>query len=332
MGLQPVNHWRRLAAAVALLVGVLALGTVGYLVLGLGFVDALYQTVTTVATVGFREVVPFDTAQKIFTMVLIMLGVGAVLYALGVLIETLVEGRLLETLGRFRMERTIDGMRDHVIICGWGRVGRAIASEVVAAGREIVVADEDSERLEDCPHPTVHGDCTEDEVLARAGIRHAAALVAAVDVDAANSFITLSARAIRPDLFIVARARSADSEAKLLRAGADRVVNPQNIGGVRMAAFVLRPHVAEFLDVVMHERNLEFRLEEIPITARSPLAGASLRAAHLRDRTGALVLAVRDQRGSFLSNPDPDTLIEVGQVLIAIGTGEELAALTAAAG
>lgn len=332
MGLQPVNHWRRLAAAVALLVGVLALGTVGYLVLGLGFVDALYQTVTTVATVGFREVVPFDTAEKIFTMVLIMLGVGAVLYALGVLIETLVEGRLLETLGRFRMERTIDGMRDHVIICGWGRVGRAIASEVVAAGREIVVADEDSERLEDCPHPTVHGDCTEDEVLARAGIRHAAALVAAVDVDAANSFITLSARAIRPDLFIVARARSADSEAKLLRAGADRVVNPQNIGGVRMAAFVLRPHVAEFLDVVMHERNLEFRLEEIPITARSPLAGASLRAAHLRDRTGALVLAVRDQRGSFLSNPDPDTLIEVGQVLIAIGTGEELAALTAAAG
>lgn len=332
MGLQQVNHWRRLAIAVALLVGVLAIGTIGYLVLGFGLVDALYQTVTTVATVGFREVRPFDTAGKIFTMVLIMLGVGAVLYALGVLIETLVEGRLLETLGRFRMERTIDGMQDHVVICGWGRVGRAIAAEVVAAGRPIVVADLDGERLEDCPHPTVHGDCTEDEVLERAGLRRAAALVAAVDVDAANSFITLSARAMRPDLFIVARARSIDSEAKLLRAGADRVVNPQNIGGARMAAFVLRPHVAEFLDVVMHERHLEFRLEEIAITEASPLAGTSLRDAHLRDRTGALVLAVRDRRGSFLSNPDPDTRIEAGQVLIAIGTGDELAALAAAAG
>jgi voltage-gated potassium channel len=174
----------------------------------------------------------------------------------------------------------------------------------------------------------VHGDCTEDETLERAGIARASSLVAAVDVDAANSFITLSARAIRPDIFIVARARSVDSEGKLLRAGADRVVNPQNIGGARMAAFVLRPHVAEFLDVVMHERNLEFRLEEIPIAETSPLAGRTLREAHLRDQTGALVLAVRDARGSFLSNPDPDVRIEPGQVLIAIGTEEELTALS----
>jgi voltage-gated potassium channel len=317
--------------AIALLVGVFAFGTIGYLLLGLSLIDAAYQTVTTVATVGFREVVPFDTAQRLFTMLLIIVGVGAVLYALGSLIETLIEGRLLETIGRMRMERTIDSLRDHVIVCGWGRVGRAIAGEVVAAGRPIVVVDEDAERLEDCPHPTVHGDCTEDDTLQRAGITHASSLVAAVDVDAANSFITLSARAMRPDIFIVARARSVDSEGKLLRAGADRVVNPQNIGGARMAAFVLRPHVAEFLDVVMHERNIEFRLEEIPIGDGSPLAGQTLREAHLRDRTGALVLAVRDERGSFLSNPDPDIRIEPGQVLIAIGTEEELAELTHAA-
>jgi voltage-gated potassium channel len=316
--------------AIALLVGVFAFGTIGYLLLGLSLIDAAYQTVTTVATVGFREVVPFDTAQRLFTMLLIIVGVGAVLYALGSLIETLIEGRLLETIGRMRMERTIDSLRDHVIVCGWGRVGRAIAGEVVAAGRPIVVVDEDAERLEDCPHPTVHGDCTEDDTLERAGIAHASSLVAAVDVDAANSFITLSARAMRPDIFIVARARSVDSEGKLLRAGADRVVNPQNIGGARMAAFVLRPHVAEFLDVVMHERNIEFRLEEIPIGDGSPLAGQTLREAHLRDRTGALVLAVRDERGSFLSNPDPDIRIEPGQVLIAIGTEEELAELALA--
>ena len=159
------------------------------------------------------------------------------------------------------------------------------------------------------------------------GIERASALVAAVDVDAANSFITLSARAFRPELFIVSRARSTDSEEKLLRAGADRVVNPQNIGGARMAAFVLRPHVAEFLDVVMHERNLEFRLEELGIDAASPIAGQTLRDAHLRDRTGALVLALRDPAGRFLTNPPPDTSLEPGHVLIAIGTGEELAAL-----
>jgi len=326
-----VNHWRRLGIAISLLVGVLAFGTIGYLLLGLSLIDALYQTITTVATVGFREVVPFDTAQRVFTMVLIIVGVGAVLYALGSLIETLIEGRLLETIGRMRMERTIETMQDHVIVCGWGRVGRSIAAEVVAAGKPIVVIDEEAERLADCPHPTVHGDCTEDDTLERAGIARASSLIAAVDVDAANSFITLSARAMRPDIFIVARARSVDSEGKLLRAGADRVVNPQNIGGARMAAFVLRPHVAEFLDVVMHERNLEFRLEEIPIADGSPLAGRTLREAHLRDQTGALVLAVRDARGSFLSNPDPDVRIEPGQVLIAIGTEEELAALSLAA-
>ena len=326
-----MNHWRRLGIAISLLVGVLAFGTIGYLLLGLSLIDALYQTVTTVATVGFREVVPFDTAERVFTMVLIIVGVGAVLYALGSLIETLIEGRLLETIGRMRMERTIETMQDHVIVCGWGRVGRSIAAEVVAAGKPIVVIDEEAERLADCPHPTVHGDCTEDDTLERAGIARASSLIAAVDGDAANSVITLSARAMRPDIFIVARARSVDSEGKLLRAGADRVVNPQNIGGARMAAFVLRPHVAEFLDVVMHERNLEFRLEEIPIADGSPLAGHTLREAHLLDQTGALVLAVRDARGSFVSNPDPDVRIEPGQVLIAIGTEEELAALSLAA-
>ena len=154
------------------------------------------------------------------------------------------------------------------------------------------------------------------------------AVIAAVDQDAANSFITLSARALRPDLFIVARARSVESEEKLRRAGADRVVNPQHIGGARMAAFVLRPHVAEFLDVVMREHNLEFRLEELEVGDRSPIAGRTLADAHLRDRTGALVLALRDPEGRFVSNPAPTTTIEAHHVLIAIGTEDELRALT----
>jgi voltage-gated potassium channel len=227
------------------------------------------------------------------------------------------------------MGRTISSMQDHVIICGWGRVGRSVAAEVRDAGRALVVVESDPERLADCPYPTVVGDATVDAVLSAAGIEQASSLIAAVDVDAANSFIILSARAMRPDLFIVARARGLDSEEKLRRAGADRVVNPQHIGGARMAAFVLHPHVAEFVDVVTHDRDLEFRLEELPIAPSSAIAGKTLRDARLRDRTGALVLAVRHSEGDLRTNPSLDTTIEAGDLLIAIGTQSELRALAA---
>jgi voltage-gated potassium channel len=260
-------------------------------------------------------------------MALILVGVGTAFYAFGVLIETFIEGRLNALLGRRRMEHSIASLHGHVIICGWGRVGRSIAGEVLEAGRDLVVVELNGTRVGQVPHRVVVGDATEDAVLRAAGIERAAALVAAVDGDAANSFIALGARALNPDLFIVARARSQDSGEKLLRAGADRVVNPQTIGGARMAAFVLRPHVAEFLDVVMQERTLEFRLEEVRVTADSPIVGRSLRDAQLRDRTGALVLALRDGTGTFRTNPPPDTEIRGGQIMIAIGTQDELDAL-----
>jgi voltage-gated potassium channel len=316
-----------LGGAVIALTAVLAIGTIGYAVLGFGWLDALYQTVTTVSTVGFQEVEPLDGTGQVFTIVLILVGVGATLYALAAIVELILEGRLNELLGRRRMEQSIAAKRGHVIICGWGRVGRAIASDVHAAKREFVVVESDPDRVADDPHDVVVGDATDDSVLEAAGIHRAAALVAAVDSDAANSFIVLSARAVREDLFIVARARSHDSQEKLRRAGADRIVNPQSIGGARMAAFVLQPHVAEFLDVVMHERSLEFRLEEVQVTRDSPLAGSTIGESALRDRTGALVLALRDPDGSFRTNPRSDTRIEPGEVIIAIGTQAELDAL-----
>lgn len=227
------------------------------------------------------------------------------------------------------MEHSIASMHDHVIVCGWGRVGRSIGAEVLTSDHRLVVVELDASGVSHEEYPVVIGDASNDEVLRAAGIERATSLVAAVENDAANSFIVLSARALRPDLFIVARARSADSEQKLLRAGADRVVNPQSIGGARMAAFVLRPHVAEFVDVVMHERHVEFRLEEVSISAGSRIADRTLREAHLRDETGALVLALRDSDGSFHTNPAPDTVMRVGQVVIAIGTQTELDHLTA---
>ncbi|MGZ4756576.1 MAG: potassium channel family protein [Acidimicrobiia bacterium] len=324
-----MSHWRRLGGASIALLVVLVVGTAGYVILGFSVLDAAYQTVTTVSTVGFREVEPLSPAGQVFTMVLILVGVGAALYAFSVLIETLIEGRLNELLGRRRMEQSLASMQGHVIICGWGRVGRSIAAEVAAAGRDLVVVELDRDKVADVAAPSVVGDATEDSVLRAAGIERAAALVAAVDGDADNSFITLSARALCPGLFIVARARSQESADKLMRAGADRVVNPQSIGGARMAAFVLRPHVAEFLDVVMRERTLEFRLEELPVTAGSPIAGRSLQESKMREHTGALVLALRDEDGTFHTNPPPDTEIRSGQVIIAIGTQEELDTLVA---
>ena len=319
--------WRRLRLALALLATVFVVGTVGYVLLGFSWLDAVYQTVTTVATVGFREVRPLDDAGQVFTIALILVGVGTALYTFSVVLEMLLEGHLSELFGRRRMERRIEAMHGHVIVCGWGRVGRAIGAELTAAGADLVVVDVDPGRIADADVPTLVGDATEDRVLEAAGLLRARALVAALDTDAGNLFVTLSARSLRPDIFIVARARLEESEEKLRRAGVDRVVNPQSIGGARIAAFLLQPHVTEFLDVVMHDRGLQFRLAEIVVPAESSIAGQSIRSAHLRDRTGALVLALRSAQGVFNTNPSPDTTIESGQVLIAIGTPDELDSL-----
>ena len=232
------------------------------------------------------------------------------------------------------MDRRIARIAGHVIVCGFGRVGRNLAHFVTGAGQDVVLIDNDPDRAalaEESGVLVVRGDATSDEVLKEAGIERARVLVTTLTTDADNLFVTLTARSVRPDLFIVARARVESSEAKLAQAGANRVVNPQGIGGARMAAFVLQPHVAEFLDIVMHDGSLEFRLEEVPLPAGSPLAGRSLRDAHIRDYTGALILALRDSGGEFTTNPPPETVLEAGQILIAIGTEVQLKALADAA-
>lgn len=309
-----------------MLVGVIVVGTVGYLLLGLPFLDALYQSVTTVTTVGFREVGEPTAGFRVFTIVLVLLGVGSALYALGVLLESLVEGAVAQRFGRRRMQRQLDTLCDHVIVCGWGRVGRSIV-DALAGGAPTVVIDNDSDRIATVTGHAVLGDATDESVLGRAGIGRARALVAALNTDADNVYVTLCARRLCPELFIVARARVDTAESLLVQAGADRVVNPQAIGGHRMAALVAQPHVADFLDVAMHDAGLEFRLAELTVGADSEVAGRSLRDAHLRDATGALVLAFRSPDGAFRTNPDPSEQLHPGEVLIAIGTEDQLRAL-----
>ncbi len=313
--------------AALMLALVLLGGTVGYRLFGLSLLDAMYQTVTTVTTVGFEEVHPFGTGERVFTIVLIIVGVGTALYTFTLGVQMVVEGQLQSIVGRRRMDRKIANLSGHIVLCGWGRVGKAVAADLHREGWQVVVVDSSAERVADTTLPAVVGDATLDATLRAAGIEHAYALVAALVDDADNLFVTLSGRSLNPELFIVARARQDESVAKLTRAGADRVVNPQELGAARMASFVARPHVAEFVDVVMHERSLEFRMQEVEIPAGSPLDGMTLRHADLRQRTGTLVLALRDSEGTFNTNPDSDSVLRAHHILIAVGTEEHLARL-----
>ncbi len=321
------NPFRGVSIGLGAFALVLLAGTVGYLLFGFGLLDAVYQTVITVTTVGFNSPHPLDEGSKVFTIILILVGVGTALYTFSAVLEVLIDGHMRDLVRRRRMERDIDRMHGHVIVCGWGRVGREVARFLANGNTDLVVIDRDPERLRGVPYAFVCGDVADDETLLGAGLDRAAALVAALDTDADNLYVTVAAKSMRPGIQIIARARNESSESKLVRAGADRVVNPQQLGGDRMASFVTQPHVVDFVDVVMHDGSLKFRLEEVTLSADSALAGKTLRSAHLRDRTGALVLAIRRPDGRFITNPSPEDTIEAEDVLISIGTAEQLEAL-----
>jgi voltage-gated potassium channel len=321
------NPFRRVRIGLGALALVLVMGTVGYLLFGFDLLDAVYQTVITVTTVGFNSPHRLDAGSKVFTIILILVGGGTALYSFSAVLEVLIEGDMRDLVRRRKVERDIARMSGHVIVCGWGRVGREVARFLTNADCDVVVVDRDTERLGEVPYATVHGDVTDDEVLRQAGIDRAATLVAALDTDADNLYVTVAGRSMRPDLQIIARARNETSEPKLLRAGADRVVNPQQLGGDRMASFVTQPHVVDFVDIVMHDGTLEFRLQELLVSSASSLSGRTVRSAQLRDRTGALVLAIRRPEGGFLTNPSPEDTIEAGDVLISVGTAAQLEAL-----
>jgi voltage-gated potassium channel len=285
--------------------------------------------VTTVTTVGFGEARDFDASAKAFSIVLMLFGVSAALFTLGAVFEDQIEEQL-QRIGRRRMDRRIESLARHTIVCGYGRVGTHIAQLLSSRDHALVVVDSDEDRCAaaaDSGHLVVLGDSTEDATLQRAGIQRASTLVVSLASDADAISTVLSARVLNPQARIVARANADSTEAKLLRAGCDRVVNPLHQGAQRLAAFAEQPAVADFLDVVVHDGSLEYRLEELVLPPGSPLAGATLGEAHLRARTGALVLALRQPDGAFVSNPGPDEVLGPGCTLIVIGTAAQLSAL-----
>lgn len=328
----PGDPWFRFKASVGVLTLVLMAGTGGYVALGLDLLDAVYQTVITITTVGYRDIGEITAQYQLFTVFLILFGTGTSLYTLGVLIETMFEYRLDDQFRRGRMQRAIDRLDSHVVLCGYGQVGRAIESELLNAGETVVAIDHQEPEYQVVPegHRMVLGDATEDSILRLAGLDRAATLVVALDSDVGNLFITLTARTINPALFIIARANESKTVPKLQRAGADRVVNPQQIGGARMAALVSHPEVAEFLDVVMHDGEFEVVLAELLVTEGSAFAGRSLADCRIRTKTGVTVLSVQ-RDNDFVTNPPGRFVFVPGDVLISLGTQQQVGELRAQA-
>ena len=322
---------RRLRLALLSLVALVALGTLGYAVIeGWSVLDALYMTVITLATVGYREVHALSSAGKVFTIVLICFGVSMVFWAVASLFEIIVGEQLWHTLMRRKMENEITKLRDHYIICGFGRMGQEIArvfrrSNVPHAVIEI--NPEQVPKLVEQRIPFIEGNASDDKVLLAAGIKRAKGLVTVAPRDEDNVFVTLTARGLNPDLFIVARSIQEENEGKLRTAGANRVMSPYVSGGRRMAFAVLRPHVLEFLDATIHADDVEFELEDVEVTAESPFAGKPISQSRIRESCGATILAIRAADASLNYNPCSDTVLREGDVLILVGTSEELAAV-----
>lgn len=334
MSLRP--HVHRLLVPVAILVVLLATGTLGYqIVEGWGGLDALYMTVITITTVGFHEVHSLSAGGRVFTMALALGGVFTAFYAGVELIRAVVTGEIRTVFGRQRMESRLEKLSGHFVVCGFGRMGRLVAEEFSSAGLPFVVVDRDPRVLEgfDIPHgiPLV-GDATADDVLRRAGVERARALVTAAASDADNLFITMSARLINERLVIVARAEGEGAEVKLRRAGASRVVSPYSIGGHRVAQAVLRPNAMDFIELATRTGHLELQIEEVEVGAGSALVGRLIKASPIRSELGIIIVAIKKPGGKMSFNPSPDTTLEAGDVLITLGHRQQLDRLEDMAG
>lgn len=318
----------RLALLVLLLLTVG--GTAGYtLIEGWPLFDSLYMTITTLATVGYGEVHPLDQRGRIFTLLFIMVGVGTTLYILTSMVVYVVEGHLGQSVGRRRMERAIARLSDHFVICGYGRVGQEIAREFSREQVPFVVIDINEASLTQAEHDgylTIHGSPAADEVLQRAHIDTAQGLIVAMDNDAENIYVTLSARVLRPDLYIVSRANQPASESKVKRAGANRVISPYRVGGKQMAMLALRPVSVDVVNTVLQGLNMELVLEDIEVGAASPFAGLTLDELRRSFIPEGSVLALK--RGVKVTlSPQTDMILEAGDQLAVIGTPAQLKAL-----
>ncbi len=319
--------------AVALLVLIIVAGTFGYHILeGWSLWQSFYATIAEVTTVEAPRV---QTAEGQFlTVILLLSGVGAALYTFTLIATVVVEGGLPKRLARRRYQRMLESLTDHYIICGYGRIGSVVAQQFQRQQVPFVIVERDAERVQSAIENgflAVEADASREDVLHRVGIERARGLIAAVGTDAENVYAVLSARVLRPDLFIVGRAETEDATQKLKRAGANRVLSPYQIGGVQIAQTALRPAVVDFVELATSSDNLDLMMEEITVSAHWNIANQSLLQANLRQRYGVIVVGIQRQEGRMEFNPEPDTAIRVGDKLVVLGRPHGLKRLEAEA-
>jgi voltage-gated potassium channel len=314
---------------ILLLLLTLIVGPVGYMLLeGWDFLDAMYMTVISVTTTGFEEVHHLSAAGRIFTLFLIVSGVGSLAYTGGRAVQILFETQLFR---RRRMTRQLSALRDHYIVCGYGKMGKYICEELAENKAAFVVVETDPAKVEaaqESGYVSLQGDATSDDMLEEAQIARAKGLVAVLDSDADNVFATLSAKALNPAIFVVARAVEEETEPKLLKAGANRVVKPYETAGTKMAELLLRPSVIEFIDIVARDKSVDLNIEEVRLAERSALRNKTLADANLHRDLNIIVVTITKQDGTFIYNPQSSAVLEAGDRLIVLGERAQLVQLT----
>lgn len=318
--MDPVRHLKISMAVLMLLVSA---GSIGFVFIEhWRFLDALYMTVITLGTVGFKEIHDLSDGGKIFTMMLIVVGVSVIGYIVGSLAQIMFEGQIQRVMGRKKLDKMIEKLNGHYIICGYGRIGSLICREFSANKLGFVVVEKDVEttgRLEDEGYLHMKGDATLDETLLKAGIKRAKGLISVVTSDTENVYITLTARGLNPDLYILARSGEEGSDIKLKRAGANKVVSPYIIGGTRMAQSILRPNVVDFIEIATGSDHIDLQMEEITIPQHSAFAGETLISSGFRKETGVIIIGIKKSNGKMVFNPHSEAMIEEKDTLIVLG-------------